>query len=222
MEKIRRKEKRSDEIEFREFRNDKTRKDGGEEMRRAWKKRWIPTCPSCWLTGYGLFFFFLASPTWSRQGESVSAGPQAWRWPAMTAGEAQRRSPEEPQPGGGVGAAADTNTPHSPLNNSAPHLWRASGKAAPCRRTDNTAALRRGTKATETCVASRENMPPIPKKESFRAKKKASIMSLTNRSDAPPADISVEGPNMTFTLSPGTQIYFVIHTADTTSWKWRQ
>lgn len=58
MEKIRRKEKRSDEFEFREFRNDKTRKDGGEEMRRAWKKRWIPTCPSCWLTGYGLFFFF--------------------------------------------------------------------------------------------------------------------------------------------------------------------
>lgn len=134
-----------------------------------------------------LFFIF---STWSRQGESVSAGPQAWRWPAMTAGEAggeaQRRSPEEPQSGGGVGAASDANTPHSPLNNSAPHLWRTSGKAAPFRRADNTPALRRGTKATETCVASRENMPSISPLSSFRAKK-APIMSLTDRSDTPPA-----------------------------------
>lgn len=76
----------------------------------------------------------------------------------------------------------------SPLNNSAPHLWRASGKAAPVRRADNTPEEERGRRKHVLLRVERCHLSHHP--SSFRAKKrkkKRQLWSLTNRPDTPPA-----------------------------------
>lgn len=132
---------------FKQLINDKTCEGRREEMRRGNRKGTkideIPHVrPADWLD-YACFLHLRLDHVWERL-----CWPRGLMLNSNDNRRTQRRSPEEnpeePQPGGGVGGASNTNTFHSTLNNSALHLWTGhmtSNKAAPLRWTDNTRAL---------------------------------------------------------------------------------
>lgn len=143
---------------FKQVINDNTCKDRREEMRRGNRKGTkideIPHVrPADWLD-VASFFFFLHLQL---DHVKVKASLLAQRPDAKLQRQQENpeEKPEEPQPGGGVGGASNTNTFHSTLNNSALYLWAGritSNKAAPLRWTDKTREL--GIKFMKTCIAS--------------------------------------------------------------------
>lgn len=94
-----------------------------EVKRRGHRKRWNPTCLSCWLTGVS-FLFQLDHVSVRALLSQSSDAKQGWQqWQQENPEENSEENPEEPWPGGGVGAASNTNTFHFALNYSALHLW---------------------------------------------------------------------------------------------------